>query len=169
MGTIAGFPTADGFGVASVDSKLKTNNGTCHAFLAETIPIAFDKRDNGVAYIVGAILTDAETLEEFGRVDGRVKRNDIRAGPRLPRRGSWPVDGFTVFGKVEHAVINIVGIFDGNITIDLFGTPMFWRKVDDEDRTVNWMNWLGGGRIKEMAMKIRKERMGRTLIASKIG
>jgi hypothetical protein len=83
--------------------------------------VRLDDVDDSLTGCWGHVKANDEVLFKFRKIAGTVPKVNV---------GANIGEGF----EFEDAVVNIVAIIHGNITINRLGTPYFRRYFDDKDR-----------------------------------
>jgi hypothetical protein len=105
-------------------------DGLAYAFRIKAIPMRLDDIHDGCSNGRGSVGVNNEVFLEFGLVTVGVPKMDIGALVQVGDRGA--AEGAAVAFKQENALIQVVAIVDGNVSVNRLGPPNLGWDVDDK-------------------------------------
>jgi hypothetical protein len=120
--------------IASVDGKFEVKDGKFDASAIETVPVRLDDIDNSLAGGWRNVGTKNEIFVKFGEVTSTIPNMDVSAD--VDKRFRWMANGGAKLFKFKNAIVDIVAIIHGDITVDGLGAPDFGRYLNNESGCV---------------------------------
>jgi hypothetical protein len=94
--------------------------------------VRLDDVDDSLTGCWGHVKANDKVLFKFRKIASTVPK--VNVGANIGEGFGRMTNGGTELFEFEDAVVNIVAIIHGNITINRLGTPYFRRYFDDKDR-----------------------------------